>query len=153
MMMHDHNLRYLLLTYLSQKRWLSLENFQGLPYATSSNIFFKSFKQIKAYISPKNIEVYTIKVLCDTQATYRTIEVIAESWKSPKDVLIRCPATYFALVLNWLASTNLPKKLNCIQYRLLCVTEATYRAIKVMSPEKVPRTSLWDVLQHILHYF
>ena len=77
--MHDHNLRYLLLTYLSHKRLLSPENFQGLPYATSSNIFCKSFKQIKAYISPKNIEVYTIQVLCVTQATYRTIEVIAES--------------------------------------------------------------------------
>ena len=73
--MHDHNLRYLLLTYLSHKRLLSPENFQGLPYATSSN----SFKQIEAYISPKNIEVYTIQVLCVTQATYRTIVVIAES--------------------------------------------------------------------------
>ena len=71
--MHDHNLRYLSLTYLSDKRLLSPENFQGLPYATSPNIFCKSFKQIKAYISPKNIEVYTIQVLCVTQATYRTI--------------------------------------------------------------------------------
>ena len=79
MMMHGHNLRYLLLTYLSHKRLLSPENFQGLPYATSPNIFCKSFKHIKAYISPKDIEVYTIKVLCVTQATNRTIEVIAES--------------------------------------------------------------------------
>ena len=56
-----------------------LKKSQGRPYETSSNIFCKSFKQIKAYISPKNIEVYTIKVLCVTQATYRTIEVIAKS--------------------------------------------------------------------------
>ena len=56
-----------------------LKKSQGRPYETSSNIFCKSFKQIKAYISPKNIEEYTIKVLCVTQATYRTIEVIAES--------------------------------------------------------------------------
>ena len=53
-----------------------LKKSQGRPYETSSNIFCKSFKQIKAYISPKNIEVYTIKVLCVTQAT---IEVIAKS--------------------------------------------------------------------------
>ena len=77
--MHDHSLRYLLLTYLSHKRLLSPENFQGLPYATSSNIFCKSFKQIKAYIFPKNIEVYTIQVLFVTQATYCKMEVIAES--------------------------------------------------------------------------
>ena len=56
-----------------------LKKSQGRPYETSSNIFCKSFKQIKAYISPKNIEVYTIQVLCVTQATYRTMEVIAES--------------------------------------------------------------------------
>ena len=43
---------------------------------STPNIFCKSFKQIKAYISPKNIEVYTIQVLCVTQAT---IEVIAKS--------------------------------------------------------------------------
>ena len=79
--MHDHNLRYILLTYLSHKRLLSPENFQGLPYATSSNIFCKSFKQIKAYISPKNSEVYIYNtgVICVAQATYRTIEVIAKS--------------------------------------------------------------------------
>ena len=39
-----------------------LKKSQGRPYETSSNIFCKSFKQIKAYISPKNIEVYTIQV-------------------------------------------------------------------------------------------
>ena len=55
----------LLLTYLSRKRLLSPENFQGLPYATSSNIFFKSFKQIDIYISPIHIELYTIQaVMC-----------------------------------------------------------------------------------------
>ena len=53
-----------------------LKKSQGRPYETSSNIFCKSFKQIKAYIYPKNIEVYTIQVLCVTQAT---IEVIAKS--------------------------------------------------------------------------
>ena len=74
--MHDHNLRYLLLTYLSHKRLLSPENFQGLPYATSSNIFCKSLKQIDVFISPKYIKSYTIQVLCVTQAT---IEVIAKS--------------------------------------------------------------------------
>ena len=42
-----------------------LKNSQGRPYETSSNIFCKSCKQIKAYISPKNIELYTIQaVMC-----------------------------------------------------------------------------------------
>ena len=58
-----------------------LKKSQGRPYETSSNIFCKSFKQIKAYISPKNIEVYIYNtgVICVAQATYRTIEVIAKS--------------------------------------------------------------------------
>ena len=42
-----------------------LKNSQGRRYETSSNIFCKSCKQIKAYISPKNIELYTIQaVMC-----------------------------------------------------------------------------------------
>ena len=42
-----------------------LKNSQGRPYEMSSNIFCKSCKQIKAYISPKNIELYTIQaVMC-----------------------------------------------------------------------------------------
>ena len=88
-----------------------LKKSQGRPYETSSNIFCKSFKQIKAYIYPKNIEVYTIQVLCVTQAT---IEVIAKSWKSPKDVLMRRPPTYFAKVLNRLKPTYLPRTLKYI---------------------------------------
>ena len=92
----------------------ALKKSQGRPYETSCNIFCKSFKQIKAYISPKNIEVYTIQVLCVTQAT---IEVIAKSWKSPKDVLMRRPPTYFAKVLNRLKPTYLPRTLKYIQYR------------------------------------
>ena len=46
-----------------------LKKSQGRPYETSSNIFCKSCKQIKAYISPKNIELYTIQaVMCHTGA-------------------------------------------------------------------------------------
>ena len=56
---------------------------------------------------------------------------------------MRRPATYFATVLNRIMSTNLPNTLNCLQYSLLCVTQATYRAIKEsLSPEKVPKDAL-----------
>ena len=69
-----------------------LKKFQGRPSKTSCKIFCKSYKQICVYKSPKNIELYTIhcieyRLLCDTQATYRAIKVIVESWKSTKDVL------------------------------------------------------------------
>ena len=36
----------------------------------------------------------------------------------------------FVTVLNKYTSTILPKTLNYVQYSLLCVTQATYRAIK-----------------------
>ena len=45
---------------------------------------------------------------------------------------MRRPATYFAKVQNRLTSLYLPNTLNYIQYRLLCITQATYRAIKVI---------------------
>ena len=45
---------------------------------------------------------------------------------------MRRPATYFATYFNWLASSNLPKTLNYIQYRLLCVTQVPYHAIKLI---------------------
>ena len=51
------------------------------------------------------------RFFCVTQATYRAIKGITESWKSPKDVLIRCPATYFVTVLNKLTSTILLKNI------------------------------------------
>ena len=107
-----------------------LKRSQGRPYETSSNRSGKRREEIKAYISPKHIEEYTIQVLCVTQAT---IEVIAKSWKIPKDVLMRRPQTYFAKVVNKLKPTYLPKTLNYIQYRLLCVTQATYREIKTIA--------------------
>ena len=46
---------------------------------------------------------------------------------------MRRPATYFVTVLNWLASSNLPKTLNHIQYRLLFAIQLAPRAIKVIA--------------------
>ena len=66
-----------------------------------------------------------------------------ESWKSPKDVLMRRPATYFATGLNWLASTNLSKTLNYIQYKVLFVIQVPYHAIRVINE---PWKSTKDVL-------
>ena len=63
-----------------------LKKSKGRPYETSCNIFCNSFKQNYVYKSPKHIELFT-------HATYRAIKVIAESWKSQKDVLMRRPAT------------------------------------------------------------
>ena len=124
-----------------------LKKFQGHPSKTSCKIFCKSYKQICVYKSPKNIELYTIhcieyRLLCDTQATYRAIKVIVESWKSTKDVLIRRPATVVT-VSNRLTSINLPKTLNSIQYRLLFVTYVPYHAIKVITESwKIPKDVL-----------
>ena len=81
---------------------------------------------------PKTLNYIQYRLLCVTQATYRAIKVIDDSLKISKDVLMRRPATYFVTVLNRLMSTNLPKTLIFIQYRLLCVTQGTYRAIKVI---------------------
>ena len=92
---------------------------------------------------PYTLNYIQYRLLCVTQATYREIKTIAKSWKSPKDVLMRRPATYFATVLNRIMSTNLPNTLNYLQYRLLCVTQATYRAIKVIyEPWKSPKDVL-----------
>ena len=124
-MMHYHNLWYLLMTYLSHKRLLSPEK---LP--RTSNIFGKILNRLMSTYLPYTLNYIQYRLLCVTQATYREIKVIAKSWKSPKDVLMRRPATYFATVLNRIMSTNLPNTLNCLQYSLLCVTQATYRAIK-----------------------
>ena len=56
---------------------------------------------------------------------------------------MRRPATYFATVLNGLASTNIPKTLNYTQYRVFFVTQVPYHSIKLMSsPEKDPKDFL-----------
>ena len=59
----------------------------------------------------------------------------SDQWvlKSFKDVLIRRPATYFANILNRLTSTNFPKTLNYLQYRVLFVTQVPYHAIKLIA--------------------
>ena len=49
---------------------------------------------------------------------YHAIKVIANSLKSPKDIPMRRPATYFLTVLKRLTSPNLSKTLNYVQYRL-----------------------------------
>ena len=83
---------------------------------------------------PKTLNYIQYRLLCVTQATYRAIKVINDSWKIPKDVLMRRPATYFLTVLNRLTRTNLPKTLKYIQYRLLHVTQVTYGRHVRMSP-------------------
>ena len=131
-MTHFYNLWYLMLTYLSRWRLTSSEKVQGYTLEMSWKIFCNSLNTLKVYKSPKNIELHTIQaVMCHTGIILRHV-VIYEPWKSPKDVLMRRPATYFATVLNRIMSTNLPNTLNYLQYRLLCVTQMTYRAIKVI---------------------
>ena len=116
---------------------------QGHPYETSCTIFCNSLNRLTSTNLPKTLIYIQYRLLCVTQATYRAIKVIHESWKISKDVLMRRPATYFVTVLNRLMSTNLPKTLNYIQYRLLCVTQATYRAIKVIDESwKIPKDVL-----------
>ena len=121
-----------MLTCLSRWRLTSSEKVQGYTLEVSWKIFCNSLNTLKAYKSPKTLSYIQYRLLCVTQATYRAIKVIYEPWKSPKDVLMRRPATYFATYFNWLASSNLPKTLNYIQYRLLCVTQVPYHAINLI---------------------
>ena len=81
----------------------------------------------------KTLNYIQYKVLFVTQVSYHAIRVINEPWKSTKDVLMRRPATHFATVLNWLASSNLLKTLNHTQYRLLFAKQPATRAIKVIA--------------------
>ena len=92
---------------------------------------------------PKTLNYIQYKVLFVIQVPYNAIRVINEPWKSTKDVLMRRPATYFATVLNWFASTNLPKTLNYIQHRVFFVTQVLYHAIRVTNePWKNPKDVL-----------
>ena len=110
-----------------------LKNSQGRPYEMSSNIFCKSCKQIKAYISPKNIELYTIQaVMCHPghiSHDRSDRRVLKKSQGRPYET----SSNIFGKILNRLMSTYLPYTLNYIQYRLLCVTQATYREIKTLA--------------------
>ena len=126
--------------YLSRKRLLSPENFRGPPYATSCNIFGKSFKQIDFYISSKKIEVYTIQaVMCHPGHISRN--------KSDRQVLKKSQGHPYVTSCNIFCKSfkqidvfKSPKTLNYIQYRLLCVTQETYRATKVIAESwKSPR--------------
>ena len=65
MMMHYHNLWYLLLTYLSRKRLLSPEKLPRTSLWDVLQHIWQNFKQIDIYISPIHIELYTIQaVMC-----------------------------------------------------------------------------------------
>ena len=133
MMMHNHNLWYLLLTHLSRCRWPSPEKSpRDILMRRPAQYFATVLNRLTSTNLPKTLNYIQYRLLCVTKATYRAIKVIHESWKISKDVLMRRPATYFVTVLNRVMSTNLPKTLNYIQYMLLCVTLATYRAIKVI---------------------
>ena len=57
-----------------------------------------------------------------TAVQYSTKEMMANSSRSPEDVPMRRPATYFFTVLSRLATHNQPKTLNHIQCSLLFVT-------------------------------
>ena len=93
----------------------ALKKSQGRPYETSCNIFCNSFKLVGVFKSPKNVELYTIQgIICHLGAISRS-KSDCQVLTSLKDVLMRRPATYFATVLNWLGSSNLPKTLNYIQ--------------------------------------
>ena len=92
---------------------------------------------------PKTQNWIIYRLLFVTQVQYHAIKVIANSLKSPKDIPMRRPATYFLTVLKRLTSPNLSKTLNYVQYRLWFVTGGKYHPIKVIGhslkrPEDVP---------------
>ena len=144
MMMHNHNLWYLLLTHLSRCRWPSPEKSpRDILMRRPAQYFATVLNRLTSTNLPKTLNYIQYRLLCVTQATNHAIKVSDESWKSTKDLLKRRPAQYFVTVLNILMSTNLPKTLNFIQCRLLCVTQATYRAIKVINGSwKIPKDIL-----------
>ena len=129
MMMHYHNLWYLLMTYLSRKRLLSPEKLPRTSLWDVLQHIWQNFKQIDIYISPIHIELYTIQaVMCHPGHISRNKndrQVLKKSKGRPYE-------TSCNIFCNRIMSTNLPNTLNYLQYRLLCVTQMTYCAIKVI---------------------
>ena len=209
MMMHNHNLWYILLTYLSCCKWPSpdksprdilmrgpaqyfatvfnrltstnlpktlnlytieavtfhtgdishtksdrwvLKKSQGRPYETSCNIFCNSFKQIDLFKSPKTLTYIQYRLLCVTQATYRAIEVINESWKKyqgrPNETSCNIFCNSFKQIDVYKSSKNI--EIYTIQAVMCHTGNASCNKSDQWVLKKGPRTSLWDVLQHIL---
>ena len=93
-----------------------------------------------------------------TWVQYYPIKVIDESLKSPEDVPMRRPATYFVTVFKRLTYSKLPKTLNFSQYIMSFVTGVQYHPIKVIDeslkssedvPIKRPATYFVTVLKRL----
>ena len=64
MMMHDHNLRYLLLTYLSHKRLLSPETSKDFLMRRPPTYFSKVLNRLKPTYLPRTLKYIQYRFLC-----------------------------------------------------------------------------------------
>ena len=125
--MYYHYLWYLLLncsrsTIPKKVITHSLKSPEDVLMRRPATYFCKSLKQIGVSKLPKILNYIQYSLLFVTRVQYNTNKMMANSLRSPEDVPMRSPATYFFKVLSRLATQNLPKTLNHVQCRLLFVT-------------------------------
>ena len=103
-----------------------------VPMRRPATYFVTVFKRLTSPKLPKTLNFSQYIMLFVIGVQYHPIKVIDESLKSPEDVPMGRPATYFVTVFKRLTSPNLPKTLNFSQYMMLFVTGMQYHQIKVM---------------------
>ena len=99
---------------ITQKKVIakSWENSKDVLIRRPATFFGTISNRLTSRNLPKTLNYKQYRLLFVHYVPYHAIKMIIESWKSPKDVLMRRPATNFATVFNWLRSTNLTKMLN-----------------------------------------
>ena len=132
-----------------------LKKSQGCPYEMSSNIFCKSCKQIKAYISPKNIELYTIQaVMCHPGHILRNKndrQVLKKSKGRPYET--SCNIFCNSFKQNYVYKSPKHIELFTIQPSMCHTGHISRNKRNHWVLRKFPRTPLWDVLEQILWQF
>ena len=94
----------------------SLKSSEDVPMRRPATYFVTVFKILMSPNLPKTLNISQYIMLFVTGVQYHPIKVIGESLKSPEDVPMARPATYFVTVFKGLTSLNLPKTLNLSQY-------------------------------------
>ena len=155
MMMHYHNLWYLLLTYLSRKRLLSPEKLPRTSLWDVLQHIWQNFKQIDVYISPIHIELYTIQaVMCHPghiSQNKNTRQVLKKSKGRPYET--SCNIFCNSFKQNYVYKSPKHIELFTIQPSMCHTGHISRNKRNHWVLRKFPRTPLWDVLEQILWQF
>ena len=87
----------------------SLKSSEDVPMRRPATYFVTFFKRLTSPNLPKTMNFSQYIMLFVTGVQYHPIKVIGESLKSPEDVPMARPSTYFVTVFKRLTSLNLPK--------------------------------------------